>query len=609
MNNLKASIEKNIHPVIFLFFFVFWFSIFIGSGSVFSGYQLINDHQIIAMYNDLTQNNIIEVIKKWEIMDFKTRFKPLLFFHWAIEASIFGTNFTLWIVFNGLMAVFTSFCLFLHLKKIGFPLLESILFPLMSLVGAQAVIWYTNACWDNIGMFFLSLSLMFMAFSIYSEKGRRIYEWLFIIFAILMSLSKENFILMIPALLFWNIWLYKEKNNVQWFDSIKKNIVSTAILPLVMFAELFIIVKWIGTGGYGHGGGLDGFKPLSYLIIAKDMTLSISSIGFGLILLLGISLIILNTTDESLYLKVKTFLKEFYCPIILFLLIAFPQFVIYARSGIFGRYIVPLIVAYSIFLIYLIHYLQANSQKYSIRLPEKNTNIFFLIFIIAGLLIASAGILFLYNQEIRLLFFAKLGKTTPREVADILKPGMLALSVGILIISFPYIVLKRREKKIAIVNTILPLVFMTLFYKLMLTFAGAHEFAAHGKYINSLFQSIEKRTRQGDLILIVVDPTFHNEAGYSIKKYLNSVTKREKVYVEVILLNNYEDGENDNITKGYEKLFNGNTLASIIDKANIRYIVIFSEIEQKFLPTAKDWFNSSNFNREANDLFVVYYKR
>ena len=478
----------------------------------------------------------------------------------------------------------------------------------MSLVGAQAVIWYTNACWDNIGMFFLSLSLMFMAFSIYSEKGRRIYEWLFIIFAILMSLSKENFILMIPALLFWNIWLYKEKNNVQWFDSIKKNIVSTAILPLVMFAELFIIVKWIGTAGYGHGGGLDGFKPLSYLIIAKDMTLSISSIGFGLILLLGISLIILNTTDESLYLKVKTFLKEFYCPIILFLLIAFPQFVIYARSGIFGRYIVPLIVAYSIFLIYLIHYLQANSQKYSIRLPEKNTNIFFLIFIIAGLLIASAGILFLYNQEIRLLFFAKLGKTTPREVADILKPGMLALSVGILIISFPYIVLKRREKKIAIVNIILPLLYMTLFYKLMLTFVGAHEFAAHGKYINSLFQSIEKRTEQDDLILIVADPTFHNEGGYSIKKYLNSVAKREKVYVEVILLNNYEDSENDRITKGYEELFNGNTLASIIDKDNIRYIVIFSEVEQRFLPTAKYWFSSSNFNREANGLFVVYYK-
>ena len=89
MNNLKASIEKNIHPVIFLFFFVFWFSIFIGSGSVFSGYQLINDHQIIAMYNDLTQNNIIEVIKKWEIMDFKTRFKPLLFFSLGYRSKYF----------------------------------------------------------------------------------------------------------------------------------------------------------------------------------------------------------------------------------------------------------------------------------------------------------------------------------------------------------------------------------------------------------------------------------------------------------------------------------------------------------------------------------------
>lgn len=583
MNDLKTLTNRYPHLLVFIFFLLFWFSIFIGSGSVFSGYQLINDHQIIAMHEDLTQNNIIEVIKKWEIMDFKTRFKPLLFFHWAIEASIFGTNFTLWIVFNGLMAVFSSFFLFLFLEKIGFSLLESILFPLMSFLGAQAVIWYTNACWDNIGMFFLSLSLMFMALGIYSEKRKYIYKLFFVIAAALMSLSKENFILMILALLFWKIWLYKEKNNVQWFDSIKKNIVSTAILLLVMFAELFIIVKLIGTGGYGHGGGLDGFKPLSYLIIAKDMTLSISTIGFGLILLLGISLIILNTTDESLYLKVKTFLKEFYCPIILFILIAFPQFVIYARSGIFGRYIVPLILGYSIFLIYLIRFLQANSKKYFIKLPDKN--IFFLLYIVAGLFIALAGIVFLYNQKI-----------------------MLAVSFGIFIIYFSWIVSKKRDKKIAVANIILPLLFMTLFYKLMLTFAGAYEFALHGKYVDSLFRSVEKNTKQDDLILIVADPTFHNEGAYSVKKYLNSVAKREKVYIKVILLNNYKDSENDNITKGYEELFNGNTLASIIDKDNIRYIVIFSAIEQKFLPTAKDWFNSSNFNREANDLFVVYYK-
>lgn len=587
---MKPLIKKYTYSFVFIFFFLFWFSIFIGSGSVFSGYHYADDHQIFEIYKDLvsTQNNIIEVTSKW-IIDDTFRFKPLYYFYRVVETSIWGDNFNIRLIFNGLLAVCTSFFLFLFFKKIGFSILESVLFPLLSLVGVQAIIWWSAAINEAFSMVLLSLSLMFMAYGIYSEKGRFAYQLLFIIFSVLMSLSKENFILLIPVLLFWNVWLYQQKNYVSFFASSKRNIFAVVTLSIIMFAELFIIVNWIGTNPYGpgKGAGFDKFSPLPYLILFKNTTLSISTVGMGLISLVGILLIIISGGLSSLSFRLKCLLRYLLYPVIIALLIIGPQIIIHSRVGFpFGRYILPLILGYSIFYIHIIRFLRENNSGYLIGLPSRDLKWVYLLLIAAGLSLIFGGFLFLYNKEVRFLLFAGLGRPVPMEVIDILKPGILGVVAGIFIIFCGWVI-ARKEKMYKILNIMVFLAVITIFYKTVLAFTGAYEYALEGKRYKWLFQSIQNNTKPDDEILIVADRVRYVEPGAVTKVYLNNAAKRTRIYIHWMS----ED----------QPIY-------IENARKINHVITFRELEQRFLKTSKDWFNSSDFKRDANDFFMVYYK-
>src|SRR4030095_4310618 len=97
------------------------------------------------------------------------------------------------------------------------------LFSLMSLVGQQSVIWYQSADLENIGMFLLSLSLFFLAKSIYSKNKISFYKTAFAISLALCSLYKESFLLMVPAILFLYLWIYAFKNSLTIIESFKFN--------------------------------------------------------------------------------------------------------------------------------------------------------------------------------------------------------------------------------------------------------------------------------------------------------------------------------------------------------------------------------------------------
>lgn len=607
MNNSNIS-YRYFYILAFIFFLSFWFSIFIGSGSIFSGYHLIDDHEAIRIHNDIkAQDNIIEVYKAWIKADFTFRFKPLFYIWRVTEVNVFGADFNMRLVYRGMLAVFTSFFLFLFFKKIGFSLQESILFPLLSFLGPQSLVYLAGGVNEAISMFLLSLTMIFMAYMVYSERGRFIYGLLFALFAILTSLSKESFILMIPAIVFWMVWLYKEKNDISFFDSIKENIFTIVILLFIMFTELFIIVKWIGTQGYGsHTGGLDGFKPFLYLKTAKDVTFSISR-SFGPIIIPCILLMIFSSEDDKLYVRVKRFFGDFYYAIILSAMIIFPQIVIYARSGVHGRYILPLILGYSIFLLYIIRFLRRDDARYFIKLPDKGLKIIYLSCSILGISLLIAGLLFLYDGDIRLLLFSFLGRPNTKELMFILKPGILGVASGIFIISIGWIIAKKSAGRLAVLNIVVSLAIASLIFKTMLTFAGAYEFAMQGKDINRLFKSVERHTKHDDVILLAADPgIIHNEAGWSIKVYLNHVLKRGNVYVYPVFVNNADNA--DEVARHYERMFENKSLSSIENKSDIKYIIVFKELEQKFLNASKEWLDSSNFKRDANDFFVVYYK-
>ena len=92
---------------------IFWFSLLFLSGTVFSGYHFIDDHEIVILKNDLSKpsNSTLQVLEKWLTKDTSIRFKPFYIIHRVFEAKIFGTNFIAWSIYTGLLALFTSIAL------------------------------------------------------------------------------------------------------------------------------------------------------------------------------------------------------------------------------------------------------------------------------------------------------------------------------------------------------------------------------------------------------------------------------------------------------------------------------------------------------------------
>jgi len=264
-------------------------------------------------------------------------------------------NITAWSVYFAILGVLTSFFLFKFLSILNFTFIQSILFSLLTLTGVQSVIWYQFADAENLGMFFLSLSLLFLAKSIYSGKYILFYKIFFILSLLLSALCKESFILMIPAVLFLYLWQYSKKKSLTILKSVKDNLAVTVIPLLAVISLLFIIVFFIGIDKTGQTGVDNKIMSLKFL---REFFYTLRYSTYFLIILFGIFILIdFKISGSEKILSKDFFLKivnEFLSITILFFLIIIPQFTLYYKSGMRDRYFLPFIIGFSFFIIFLI---------------------------------------------------------------------------------------------------------------------------------------------------------------------------------------------------------------------------------------------------------------
>ena len=328
------------------------------SGSLFSGYHLTDDHWMITLHNDLQKMSAIEVlIQQIKSVDFAGggRFRPFFIFHTVMETKLFGINLILWSAYTGMLFAFTTFFLFIFARLIQFSFKQALFFSLLSVLGPQSVIGWRLFLNETIGMFFLSLSLMFLAMSVKANKRNLLYEILFIFSILLMSLSKESFIIFIPAIAFIKVWVFCKINNASWYQSLSKNILSLSILLLTCFSEILFIKFFVGTNvGYA---GFTGFDFLAILGATKDL---ISGYWWLMLFCLISMLIEARRLDSNPILILTNFLcSPFF---LLFLLIVAPQILIYSKSGMFERYLLPGALGCSILILYMYRFIKENSR-------------------------------------------------------------------------------------------------------------------------------------------------------------------------------------------------------------------------------------------------------
>jgi len=349
--------NKYSKDIIAIAFSIISISVFFAlTGSINSGYHLTDDHEIIRITRDLSDHSFFEVVKKWVNKDMNIRYRPMYFVNRVFESKLFGNNFTYWSLFNVFLLLISMLGFYFGMRKLKFSIFESLGYIFMVFIGEQMAIWWRLGPNETIGMFFLGIAFLFM---VCNQRNYTRNTAFFAFFLILASLSKESFTIVIPAFLVFKIWHEKQQFNLTWKEAILKN--KILIIPfIVLFINIFLIVFKVGTNKIGYAG-VDGhgfLELLNGIGLIIDFNLKWYLI---MILLFFLTLYYLNKANHAL----KFFAVKLALPFVFFLLIIIPNLVLYAKSGMDERYLLPALIGVVYLLISIVKETRVFSFKWS----------------------------------------------------------------------------------------------------------------------------------------------------------------------------------------------------------------------------------------------------
>lgn len=361
--------------IAFLVFFVFWVGFLFFSGTLFSGYHFTDDHEILSIYQRIQETDILNTIEYTIVNDLKIRFRPLYYVHRTLLASLFKTNFLWYSIHNMILAVLSSYFLFLFIYRQNYSLFLSILFVFIVLLGSQSEIWWRLGPSETIGFFFLSLSLYLLVNSIYfKNRSQLIFSCIFMILA---SLSKESFTLFISGFISIFLWLSQQQTGKTFFKIIRENILFIGSLTTVLIIEILLIIFYVGTNKIGYAGVDDSVNIISLI---QSIFSYFRHSRYTLVIVLGIFLLLQSVKSWSKILSIDfNKLRGYFFDLIILLIIILPQFFLYAKSGFKGRYLLPLCLGLSYYIFSLLKAIYSNNQ---INTFSKNVFIISIVFIL-----------------------------------------------------------------------------------------------------------------------------------------------------------------------------------------------------------------------------------
>jgi len=273
----------------------------------------------------------------------------------AFFSKFFGGNMIGIRAFFMLLGALSFFMLYLTGRQIGWSQRESLLFPSVLIFGIQFWIWY-NMCGEPVGVFLSSLT--FLSLSIAANKNS--IKWLLFssLGIIATSLSKESFILLLPAFVLFYAWRLNAINNFTWKQLVFKVLPLAIPTAVVFLAEIAYIIVYLGASARGVGVSVS--TPISlYISVLFNFFASNTVYVY---LFSGCFLLLTITAQENLLSCLTT--KHFLIFFLFLLAVLLPQVILHAQSGWVTRYLFPALFANAFALVAILHELQAYKEYY-----------------------------------------------------------------------------------------------------------------------------------------------------------------------------------------------------------------------------------------------------
>lgn len=503
---------------------LFWILLFGFGGVFFSGPHIRDDHgQFRMLLQFESGHSLLQVVSHWVRGDLATRFRPLLPLILVVRTWVFGVNFFPQFLINCVAAIVTSVLGVRIAGQLGFSKSEGLTWIFLTLIGGPAVVWWFMGIPESWAMLalFSGVTLILDEAMGTGHGGKLILGLLGIVLA---TMAKESFILMVPAVigLRWRVSsltaLPTGRLYRRWPD---------LFLAGVAITEL----GWIKTH-VPLDQGPYGVDPLSMAIFER-LGLTVGSlffsggIGLALIALVGMTFLWGKRRDTpSSWQGLSMMSLGLFAALIIV-----PQVSIYAKSGIFERYLLPGRWGTAILLISYLRYVR---HHYAFPLISENVqrNLSAIAIVVGGVsCIVSVALIRWQGTILSMLSRQRQLPVQPLWAEKLIGIQVVLAVFGIFIgIVALFYQSKNEPNRLDWIwgRWILPLLVAG---NMMFAFGAARIFSGEGHAIQDVGKLCQTLPQN---VVIVCDPVFHSEALLTVKYYLLHSGSADTVKVALV---------------------------------------------------------------------------
>ena len=568
------------------------------SGSVFSGYHFMDCNDYLEWELDLSEMSIWKALIKHVDGELGLRFRPAWQLNVLSKTLLWGDNMLLqgfWQIFLNMIA---AFLIYLLGRRIQWTHNESLLFAGISLIGTQSAIFYQTLAIETPALIVLILSWHF-ALSYYGTGKKKVWQTLFymgfIVFSILAALMKENFILALPASYLFYCMLYSEKHQTGLLKTFSRTVKTGLFLALTTIACLWAVLTFAGNdfGNAGMGQSLNlfsYFKSAAYLYIISGCILAFCGLFY-------------------LYRNKKITLKDNMFPVLLFLTITIPQIIIYGKSNIIDRYLIPAIVGCAYLSVFVYRKLKKQDKPINELLWK---NISFVLGIVTFVFCCLIVFSKTFRQEI-IRFAVQLQGEVTQTMTSVSSLQYLTSSLSIIGITGMIIgcilllwgIFRNKYHIRNLSRLYIVWILLALAMNGGLAFASCKRYAMRGFATENFLRTIINHSHADDMILIAGNPWIDME-GVSSGVYMYLHKQDRKNLFVCPVTNNRQEEE---LIPWLTEFYHHKDIHTIENKEMIQIVAVFPGAETVFTKN-NEWFEIDSFNRfEYTGNYVVYVRK
>src|SRR3990172_9263469 len=575
----------------FSFFFFFWFGVLYLSGTFTAGFHFTDDHQIIGFSRSIDSASFVDQAVDYISGDIssKGRFFPLYDIHRLVEVKLFGADFFIWAVYGWLLATAASACFAFFLLMTGFSLAEALLFPLMLFLGFQAGVWWRFGTAETIGMPLLSFMLVVSAIA--ARRPGVVLDAVFVVLGVMLMLSKEAFILFVPAVVFLRIWTHQMINDAGWAKAALSSLVPGLVLLALAGAEIIFIKFFVGMTGMGYAG-YEGFSVGPFISALVNYLYA----SHAWLVPVGLVLFMAEKPGSRGY---RALLPVF----LFFCLALFPQALLHANSGVSERYLLPGIFG-PVFTVVMVVGLMRENGRPDGRASFWRVLAFWaaaaIIVFLSSYMVASPKFLITFTLEnLKLLSEVEQVPAFSYAAAWIHKWVRLVFPWPLIALAVASVVAVKAGRGVPrVLSRSFFLGIAALFGVLLgfsVTFENAFHSAFQGRMTSAWLDSVKENTDKDDAILVAAAPAMNHEWAMSLKTYLNIETGRDNLYAYPVLTRPSYTPFEKTLISSFGSIYANRGLAQLSGPAELKAVVIFPNAEDAFLASSGGWFDAAYY--------------